>query len=284
MMARSKYWSDHWQRFPESVPLPVEDGLATTRQRGAMAEQWWSKRFTDVLDSYGLGARMRRGRRYARQGQVMTLQVDTGLIVSQVQGSRSTPYLVSVRLPEVSPAQWAAIEDELSSRAGLVAALLAGEVPDELLDVFTTAGVPLLPDQWADLRASCTCPDSANPCKHLAAVLYVFADQLEGDPWLLLQWRGRSRTEIIDLLRTSEPTTDIVAPWWPFGPGEIPDEALTAALEAPAGSPAGADPAAVLERLEPTDLEVRGTGVADLVRPAYENLAPPPADPDHEPR
>lgn len=272
-MAQSRYWSDHWQRFPESVPLPVEDGLATTRQRGAMAQHWWSKRFTDVLDSYGLGARMRRGRRYARQGQVMTLQVDAGLIAAQVQGSRPTPYLVSVRLSEVSDAQWAAIEEELSSRAGLVAALLAGEVPDELLDVFATAGVPLLPDRWVDLRASCTCPDAASPCKHLAAVLYVFADQLERDPWLLLQWRGRSRTEIVDLLRTSEPSTEAVAPWWPFGPGELPDEALTTAVEAPDGSPASSD-AAALEVLEPTDLEIRGTPVTDLIRPAYDALTP----------
>ena len=273
-MARPSRWSDHWQRFPESVPLPVEDGLATTRRRGAMAEHWWSKRFADVLESYGLGARMQRGRRYARQGQVMTLQVDTGLIAAQVQGSRPTPYLVSIRLTEVSDAQWAAIDSELAARAGLVAALLAGEVPDELLDVFTSAGVPLLPDRWGDLRASCTCPDAASPCKHLAAVLYVFADQLDRDPWLLLQWRGRGRNEIVDLLRTVEPITDVVAPWWPFGPGDLPREALTAAVEPPDASPAGGDPAAVLELLEPNGLEVRGTAVVDLVRPAYDALAP----------
>ncbi|MFQ5558825.1 MAG: SWIM zinc finger family protein, partial [Acidimicrobiales bacterium] len=247
-MVRSRYWSDHWDRFPESVPLPVEDGVATTRQRGAMAEQWWSKRFADVLESYGLGARMQRGRRYARQGQVMTLQVEAGLIAAQVQGSRPTPYLVSVRLPEVSDAQWAAIEGELSSRAGLVAALLSGELPDELLDVFAAAGVPLLPDRWADLRASCTCPDAASPCKHLAAVLYVFADQLDRDPWLLLHWRGRSREEILDLLRSAEPGSDVVAPWWPFGAGELPDRLLTAALE-PTGSQPDVEPAAVLDRL-----------------------------------
>jgi uncharacterized Zn finger protein len=273
-MAPSSSWSDNWRRFPESVPLQVEGGLQTTKQRGAMAEHWWSKRFSDVLDSYGLGARMRRGRQYARKGQVMTLQVDAGLIAAQVQGSRRVPYLVSVRLSEVSDAQWAAIEKELSSRAGLVAALLAGEVPDELLDVFASAGVRLLPDRWADLRASCTCPDSANPCKQLAAVLYLFADQLDRDPWLLLQWRGRSRNEIVDLLRVAEPSTATVAPWWPFAPGELPEAALATALEATgAPSAGGGDAAAVLDLLEPTDLEVRGDLVVDLIRPAYDALA-----------
>ena len=275
-MAASKYWSDHWQRFPESKPLPVEDGLATSKQRGPMAEQWWSKRFADVLESFGLGGRMQRGRRYARQGQVMTLQVDAGLINAQVQGSRPTPYLVSLRLAEVTSDQWTAIEKELTARAGLVAALLAGEVPDELLDVFDAAGVALLPEEWRDLRASCTCPDAASPCKHLAAVLYVFADQLDRDPWLLLEWRGRSRDEIVDLLRTVGPSTDVVAPWWPFGPGELPANTLTSG-PAPDFAATGSSSAAgsVLDLLEPTELDVRGTGVADLVRPAYDALLPP---------
>lgn len=239
-----------------------------------MADQWWSKRFTEVLESYGLGARMQRGRRYARQGQVMTLQIDSGLILAQVQGSRPTPYLVSIRLPEVSDAQWTAIDREFATRAGLTATLLAGEVPDELLDVFTSAGVTLLPERWVELRASCSCPDGASPCKHLAAVLYVFADQLDHDPWLLLQWRGRGRQEIVDLLRTIDPTTDDVAPWWPFGPGELNGDMLHAAVEGVGPDSPGANPAAVLDLLEPTDLEVRGTGLIDLVRPAYDALAP----------
>lgn len=212
------------------MPLPVENGVSTRKKRGAMANRWWSKRFTDVLDSYGLGARMQRGRRYARQGQVMTIAVDAGLLAAQVQGSRNTPYLVSVRLAEISDRKWAKIEAEMKARTGLVAALLAGEVPEDLVDVFDAVKAPLLPAHWRDLRASCTCPDSANPCKHLAAVLYVFADQLDDDPWLLLQWRGRSRTEIVDLLRDGQQAGEAVAPWWPFGPGEVPDEMLAAPL------------------------------------------------------
>ncbi len=158
----------------------------------------------------------------------------------------------------------------LGSLAGLVAALLAGQVPEDLVELFSAAGTPLLPLRWADLRASCTCPDSANPCKHLAAVLYVFADQLDTDPWLLLQWRGRSRAEIIDLLRTDQPSDETVAPWWPFGPGPLPDEALTAPLQ-PSGRslPIDGDAAAVPDLLRPTDLEIRSTPVIDIIRDAY---------------
>jgi uncharacterized Zn finger protein len=86
-MAPSR-WNASWQQFPASKPIPVEGGLVTSKRRGQMADTWWSKRFVDVLESYGLGGRMQRGRRYARQGQVMTLNVTPGLIAAQVQGSR----------------------------------------------------------------------------------------------------------------------------------------------------------------------------------------------------
>ena len=94
-MAR-RGWDDRWQRYPESVPLPTADGLATSKQRGAMAATWWSRRFVDVLESFGLGTRMQRGRRYARAGQVLSFDVQPGILVAQVQGSRRTPYVVTV--------------------------------------------------------------------------------------------------------------------------------------------------------------------------------------------
>ena len=110
-MAR-RPWDDRWNRYPESRPLPAQ-GIATSKQRGAMAESWWSQRFVEVLDAYGLGARMQRGRRYARTGQVLTLQVGTGLLSAQVQGSRPTPYLVTVQAPPADDRSWAAVEAAL---------------------------------------------------------------------------------------------------------------------------------------------------------------------------
>ncbi|HEX4976430.1 MAG TPA: hypothetical protein VFV40_01065, partial [Nocardioides sp.] len=80
-MPRRRSWDDPWNRYPESRPIPTADGIATSKQRGAMASTWWSKRFTDVLESYGLGTRMQRGRRYARAGQVLSIDVTPGLLV-----------------------------------------------------------------------------------------------------------------------------------------------------------------------------------------------------------
>ena len=183
------------------MPLPAADGLATSKQRGAMAATWWSRRFVDVLESYGLGTRMQRGRRYARAGQVLSFDVQPGIIVAQVQGSRRTPYVVTVAVAQPTAEQWASVDAALASRVGFVARLLAGEVPADLEDVFRDAAVELFPPSWSTLDARCSCPDWENPCKHIAAVLYLFADRLDGDPWLLLAWRGRGRDQLLDPLR-----------------------------------------------------------------------------------
>jgi uncharacterized Zn finger protein len=268
-------WDDPWQRFPASVPLPAEGGLATSRQRGAMAATWWSKRFVQVLESYGLGTRMQRGRRYARTGQVLSLDVHAATIAAQVQGSRRTPYLVTVSLPEPTPKQWEAIDAAMRAKVGFVARLLAGEVPADLEDVFEASRVALFPRTWKELRAHCSCPDWENPCKHIAAVLYVFADQLDADPWLLLAWRGRTREEILDPLRGSpgtEAAADEVAPWWPFTGTAMPQPGD---LAPPVGDVQPADPAhadAVLDGLEILDVTVAAVPFREAVRKAYDRL------------
>ena len=180
-------WEDSWQHFPASKPLAAKGGIATTKARGAMADMWWSKRFVTVLDSYGLGGRMTRGRAYARKGQVLSLDVSTGSLTAKVQGSRSRPYGISITIATPSAVQWVEIERALQARLGYAAHLLAGEVPTDLEEVFASVGMKLFPTRWSDMRANCSCPDWGDPCKHQAAVLYVFADQLDRDPWQLIE-------------------------------------------------------------------------------------------------
>ena len=279
-MARGT-WDDPWKRYPESVPLPADDGIVTSKQRGAMAGTWWSKRFVEVLESYGLGARMGRGRRYARSGQVMSLDVRAGLLVAQVQGSRRTPYVVTIRATTPSATQWRKIDEAMRSRVGFAAQLLAGEVPAELEAVFSAAKTQLLPSTWAQLEANCSCPDWENPCKHIAAVLYVFADHLDRDPWLVLEWRGRTRDQILEPLR-ERASGDVdrerpaVAPWWPFGPREaLPSSAPDFVRSHPGDAVTDpADPAtAVLQRCEALNVTLRDADVSALLTVAYDALA-----------
>jgi len=269
---------DRWWAHAPSKPLATEGGLVTSRQRGPMADSWWSQRFVQVLESYGLGGRMQRGRRYARTGQVVHLEVRPAMVSAQVQGSRPSPYRVFLEFPTPTTEQWAVIGTALSSKVGFGAQLLAGQVPAELEAVFREVGVDLFPRRWTDLRTECSCPDWGDPCKHIAAVLYVLADQLDADPWLLLEWRGRTRQEILAPFQHSPPSPDDeIAPWWPFGPGALPRAALppserppddaTLDLDFDAG-PAGL----VLHRLEELDIQVAGQPLREALQPAYEQL------------
>ena len=148
---------------------------------------------------------MQRGRRYARQGQLVSFDVQPGLLVAQVQGSRRTPYMVTVVAPALSETQWTDIEAAMRSRVAFAAQLIAGEVPPELEAVFDSAGVTLLPQPLERPASRMLVPGRENPCKHIAAVLYVFADRLDDDPWILLSWRGRSRDQLLGHLRAPTP-------------------------------------------------------------------------------
>lgn len=263
-MAARRSWDDRWRTYPASTPHRPEQGIATSKQRGGMAGTWWSERLVQLLDSFGLGARLQRGRRYARQGQLVSFDVEAGIVVAQVQGSRAAPYVVTVAAPPLTDDHWDQVQDAIRSRVSFVAELLAGHVPPELEAVFDLAGVPLLPTRWGEIRATCSCPDWENPCKHVAAVLYVFADRLDDDPWLLLQWRGRRRDELLAHLRPGDAERPQVAPWWPLKPGApLPvDDGHRSTWTV-------TDPTAALTRLGPLAVEVRSRPVTDLVIEAY---------------
>ncbi len=273
MAFRPRTEGDPWRGgFPASKPIRTDNGIATRKQRGAMAESWWSGRLTELLDSYGLGGRMERGRRYARQGQLVSFAVEPGAVNAQVQGSRRDPYDVTVRFARLTDPQWEEVQRAIESTLQIPARLLAGEVPAELESVFERVGVDLLPRRWTDLDASCSCPDFGNPCKHIAAVLYVLADKLDDDPWLLLEWRGRTRSEVLAHLGTTADGRAEVAPWWPLVPGApLPvDGGAADSWNDDGGS-------ASLARLGPLELDVRSQPVVDRLVAAYRVLGSNPS-------
>jgi len=192
----------NWSGFPPPAkPRPVEGGLVARSARGAIGEHWWSRRFLEVLESFALGSRLTRGKNYARRGQVLSLEVAPGVVTASVQGSRRTPYKVSIALPAFSELVWAKVEVTLAEQAIHSARLLAGEMPHDLEEVFLAAGAPLFPQRAKDLTLSCSCPDWEVPCKHLAAAFYLLAESFDDDPFAILLWRGRSRKALLSRLR-----------------------------------------------------------------------------------
>jgi uncharacterized Zn finger protein len=182
--------------------LRVEGGIKAQSTRGAIGESWWSKRFLAVLESFALGSRLTRGRSYARRGQVLSLTVDPGVVTAKVQGSRTKPYDVTVKLAALDDATWREVEAALAEQAIYGARLLAGEMPTQIEEVFAAAGAPLFPTGVGQLGMNCSCPDWQVPCKHLAATFYLLAEAFDADPFQILQWRGRDKETLLARLRT----------------------------------------------------------------------------------
>ncbi|MHB8628792.1 MAG: SWIM zinc finger family protein [Aggregatilineales bacterium] len=202
---RSNRWYDD-EYFPRSTPRKAEGGIEAKTKRGAFGQSWWAKRWIAVLEAYGLGTRLQRGRSYARGGQVLNVEVEPGHVTAQVQGSRPRPYDIDIRLPVLSDAEWERAIDAMSAQALFAAKLLAGEMPQDIEDAFKAANVFLFPTRSSDLRTDCSCPDFANPCKHIAAVYYLLGEQFDADPFVLFTLRGRRREQVIEALRQRRAT------------------------------------------------------------------------------
>jgi uncharacterized Zn finger protein len=191
----------NWRYYENRSPKEVEDGIEAQSKRGDIGEQWWSRRFVDVVESYSKSNRITRGKRYARKGQVVDLTVETGVVSATVQGSRADPYEITIRGDALNDEMWAEIERAMADRAAYAARLLAEEMPAEIEEVFEACDMSLFPETYRDMRTNCTCPDSANPCKHIAAVFYILAEQFDEDPFLIFRWRGRTRDTLLDNLQ-----------------------------------------------------------------------------------
>ena len=132
-------------------------------------------------------------------------------MAARVQGSRSKAYRVDIGLESIGEDEWERVMDALSGRALFSARLLAGEMPADIEEAFSGAGVSLFPRK-GELRTSCTCPDPAEVCKHTAAVHYILAERFDEDPFLLFRLRGRTAEAVISALRArrgEEERTDV---------------------------------------------------------------------------
>ena len=142
-------------------------------------QEWWVERWLDLLDSYRFKKRLERGRSYAREGNVLSMEFAHSKAKATVQGSDAQPYRVSLSLDSFSNEDWNFVISKMSEKAIFSAQLLAGEMPETIEAVFTASGLSLFPFTLNEVRSRCSCPDKANPCKHIAAVYYQLGDRLK---------------------------------------------------------------------------------------------------------
>jgi len=148
----------------------------------------WGSWFIDVLDSYRMGERLNRGRRYANSGRVLSLELNEGRATAKVEGNYSPFYKVTITFPPLKDSDqvYKLIENDLP----LLARIASGELPEEFLLKLKKKGINLIPKRWQEMKRSCSCPDSGDPCKHMAALYYIIAREIDSNPHVLFRLRG----------------------------------------------------------------------------------------------
>ena len=155
-----------------------------------ISSSWWGKAWCDNIDIYAdFDNRLPRGRNYVRSGCVVDLKIEYGVIKALVVGSRPKPYRVQIDIKPFSDNEVKAFEDKCRNNFESVEDFINGRFPDSFQEYFTSSSLNLFP-KVKEMKFSCSCPDWAVLCKHVAAVLYGIGRKLDDDPMLLLRLRG----------------------------------------------------------------------------------------------
>ena len=207
----SRYWKEEFYSQPseDELKAKAEASVQKARKKGALlepvvihgriiAKSWWGSAWCENLERYAdFENRLDRGKRYVRTGSVVDLKLQKGKILAKVQGTRRTPYKVEVRISPLSEERCQEIIEQCGRKIQNLEALTSGSFPEELQELFTGRG-GLFPTP-REISFSCSCPDWALMCKHVAAVLYGVGARLDEAPSLFFELRGIEMERFIDV-------------------------------------------------------------------------------------
>jgi uncharacterized Zn finger protein len=177
------------KKKPDLAPVVI--------QGRSLANTWWGKSWNANLERYAdYSNRIERGRSYVRHLAVLDLRIDKGSVASLVQGSRSKPYAVDITIKRLKKTNWKTITAACSDKLDSLQDLLSGRFPKELSHLFMQKGRGLFPSP-KEIHFSCSCPDWAYMCKHVAAALYGIGARLDEDPALFFSLRQVNMDDLI---------------------------------------------------------------------------------------
>ena len=179
--------------------MTVSSGAITTQlgDQGLGHQPWWVEQWMELINSYRFKKRLERAWEYARSGNVTSIRFEGRRVHARVQGSGEDPYKVKLWLDVLNDDDWGYVLDALTQKARWSAQLLAGVMPQDIERAFAASGKRLFPFKLQEVRSECSCPDKANPCKHVSAVFYLMGDRFSEDPFVLFQLRGRTRGQLL---------------------------------------------------------------------------------------
>lgn len=211
-MARKSYWEQTY--YPQPTEYEIRSNAAQTARKASkkgqilhpvilsgrtIAKSWWGKAWCQNLEQYAdFETRLPRGQKYVRSGAVVDLQIQKGKIAARVQGTRKTPYKIEIRISPLSQQRCDEIMDRCTARVDTLENLLSGSFPESMKDVFLGDG-GLFPTP-KEISFSCSCPDWAVMCKHVAAALYGVGARLDEDPTLFFSLRGIDTGRFVDVV------------------------------------------------------------------------------------
>jgi uncharacterized Zn finger protein len=173
---------------------------------------WWGRRFIEALEGFTDTGRLQRGRGYSGDSRILAFDVVDGVVTATVRGNinpyygvyKEPRYKTTIQMVPIPAKHWNKAVVYVGNNAALVSKLLMNEMPDNIDDAFANVKLHLLPRSRKDFAlTNCSCPDYANPCKHIAGVYYRLARQLDRDPFLLFELRGLSRERLHQALRAT---------------------------------------------------------------------------------
>jgi uncharacterized Zn finger protein len=188
------------KRYPVRIPN-FAAGIRAQETRAGGGRRWWSRRWMQILEGMGHGGRLGRGKNYAISGQITDLSIAGPHVEAVVVGTRSEPYKVTLnfRVPEGDVRN--RIIEGIKSEPMLVARMVVNDLPTEVEMIFKEEGFALFPGGKLapgkyDMTTHCSCPDYANPCKHIQAVLIILGEEISRRPATLLELRGIELKEV----------------------------------------------------------------------------------------
>ena len=174
------------------------NGITTFGDEGLGQQPWWVEQWMELINGYRFKKRLERAWGYAREGNVTSIRFEGRRVHARVQGTGEDPYKVKLWLDVLNDEDWGYVLEALTQKARWSAQLLAGIMPSDIERAFAASGKRLFPFKLQEVRSECSCPDKANPCKHISAVYFLMGDRFSEDPFVLFQLRGRNRTKLLE--------------------------------------------------------------------------------------
>jgi uncharacterized Zn finger protein len=148
---------------------------------------WWGNAWLQSLTHIDYSNRLPRGVRYARNGSVTSIEIKKKYIEARVSGSHHNSYKVRIKKMPFTKEEKLQIRELIVNNPFYLSQLACRKLPHALLSDLAHHEIMLFPESWDDMEAKCSCPDWAVPCKHIAAVIYIIANEIDMNPFLVFE-------------------------------------------------------------------------------------------------